>query len=79
MPGVTPLEIILRFTAHYVSEGDREEALETAKKAQSYMSLSAQRIVDALVAGRTVFELLAENDAESRQSHPRLMPRNDDA
>jgi hypothetical protein len=41
MARVTPLEIILRFTAHYVSEGDRAEALETAKKAERYMGLSA--------------------------------------
>jgi hypothetical protein len=79
MARVTPLEIILRFTAHYVSEGDRAEALETAKKAEPYMGLSAKQIVDALVAGRTVPQLQAENDTESRQGHLRPMPRNDDA
>jgi hypothetical protein len=73
MAVVTPLEIILRFTAHYLREGDRAEALETAKKAERYTGLSAKRIIDALVAGRTVPELLAEKRTEP----PRV--RNDNA
>ncbi len=63
---MTPLEILLKATSDRLQSGEISSALAAAKSAAPYMGLTAEQIIDALTAGRTVSELLAEVDAKLR-------------
>jgi hypothetical protein len=70
---VSPLEVMLWVTTLAMKDGDRARALKHAKDAAPYMGLTAQQIVEEVVAGKSVSQMYAEVQEKLRMAASRRM------